>query len=136
MKDRSFLPLVSLDAGTNYFGAGLGIGFPRLIGHSGGGEGVGGVVLRGQQVLMGLLGLFFGQLRGVAGCRGLGVSRCHGLGVIEAGSEVRYRDLAQLGLEVRIHLRPEVRQCLHVGGGGHGRGDAGAGAKPPEASWS
>ena len=82
MKDRSVRPLVSLDAGTNYYGAVLGSGFPRLIGHSGGGGGVGGAVLRGQQVLMGLLVLFFGRLRGVAGCRGLGVSRCRGLGVV------------------------------------------------------
>ena len=98
MKGHSFRPLVSLDAGTNYYGAVLGIDFLRLIGRSGGGEGVGGVLLRGQQVLMGLLVPFFDQLRGVAGCRGLGVSRCRGLGVVEAGSEVRYRDLAHLGL--------------------------------------
>ena len=95
--DRSFRPLGCLDAGTNYYGVVLGVGFLRLVDRSGGGEGVGGVLL-GQQVLMGLLVFFLGQLRGVAGCRGLGVSRCRGLSVVEAGSEVRYGDLAQLDL--------------------------------------
>ena len=88
MKNRSSRPLVCLDAGTNYYGAVPGIGFLRLIGRSGDGEGVGGILLLGQQVLMSLLVLLLGQLRGVAGCRGLGVSRCRGFGVVEAGSEV------------------------------------------------
>ena len=118
MVDRSFYPLVCLDERIKYFGVVLGVGFLRLVGRSGGGEGVGGVLGLGQQVMMGLSVLFLGQLRGVAGCRGLGVSRCHGLGVVEAGSEVRYGYFAHLNLQIRGHLRPKARKCLHVGGGG------------------
>ena len=47
MKDRSFRPLVSFDAETDYYGAVLGVDLPRIIGRSGGGKGEGGVLLRG-----------------------------------------------------------------------------------------
>ena len=88
VQDRSFCPLVSLGAGTNYNGTVLGVGLLRLVDRSGGGKGVGGVLFFGQQGLIGLLLLLFGELRGVAGCRCLGVPRRRGLGVVEAGSQV------------------------------------------------
>ena len=104
MKYRSFLPLVCLDEGANYYGVVLGVCLLRLVGRSGGGEGVGGALGLSHQVLMGLMVLFLGQLRGMAGCRSLGVSRCRGLGVVEAGSEVRHRDFAHLDSQIRGHL--------------------------------
>ena len=134
VQGRSFHPLVGLDAGTNYDGAVLGVGLVRLVDRSGGGKGVDGVLLLGQQGLMGLLVLLFGELRGVAGCRCLGVPRCCGLGGVEAGSEVCHRDLAQLALHVRGPLWPQMNKRLHVGGARHGRGDGGAGAVPLRAS--
>ena len=106
MQDRSFRPLACLDAGANYDGAVLGVGLLHLVDRYGGGKGVGSVLLLGQQGLMGLLVLLLGEFRGVAGCRCLGVPRCRGLGVVEAGSGVCHRDLAQLALQVRRHLRP------------------------------
>ena len=134
--DPGLRPLVCLDEGTNYHGVLLDVGPLCLVGHSGDGEGVGGVLGLSQQVLMGPLVPVLGQLRGVAGSRSLGVSRCRSFGMVETGSEVRHGDFAHLDLQIRGHLRPDVRNCLHVGGGGHGRGDGGAGAVPLGASWS
>ena len=96
--DRSLRPLVCLDEGTNYYGAVLGVGLLCLVDRLGGGEGVGGVLGLGQQVLMGPLVLVLGQFRGVASCRSLGLARCHSLGMVGAGSEVRHGDFAHLDL--------------------------------------
>ena len=96
--DRSLRSLVCLDEGTNYYDVVLGVGLLCLVGRSGGGEGVGGVLFLDQQVLMGPLVLVLGQLRSVASCRSLGVSRCRSLGMVEAGSEVRHGDFAHLDL--------------------------------------
>ena len=116
--DPGLRPLVCLDEGTNYHGVALDVGPLCLVGHSGDGEGVGGVLGLSQQVLMGPLVPVLGQLRGVAGSRSLGVSRCRSFGMVETGSEVRHGDFAHLDLQIRGHLRPDVRNCLHVGGGG------------------
>ena len=98
MSDRSLRSLVFLDEGTNYYGVVVSVGLLRLMHHSGGGEGVGGVLGRGRYVLMDPVGLVLGQIRGVASCRSLGV--------VDAGSEVRDGDFTHLNLEVRGHLRP------------------------------
>ena len=106
MSNRSLRPLVFLDGRTNHYGVVVSIGILRLVDRSGGGEGVGGVLGRGQQVLMDPLVLVRGHIHSVASCRSLGVARCRSLGVVDAGSEVRDGDCTHLELEVRGHLRP------------------------------
>ena len=73
-------------------------GILRFVDRFGGGEGVGGILDRGHQVLMTLAVLVLGQVRGVA--------RPRILGVVDADPEVREGDLAHLELEFWGHLRP------------------------------
>ena len=133
--DPSLRPVVCLEEGTNNDGVVLDVGLLCLVSRSGDGEGVGGVLGLSQQVLMGPLVPVLGQLRGVAGSRSLlGVSRCGSFGMVEAGSEVRHGDFAHLDFQIRGHLRPDVRNCLHVGGGGMVGGMGGL--EPLGVSWS
>ena len=106
MSDRSLRPLIFLDEETNCYGVVVSIGLLHLVGRSGGGKGVGGVLGRGNQVLMDPVMLVLSQIRGVASCCSLGVARCRSPGVVDAGSEVCDGDFTHLELEVRGHLRP------------------------------